>query len=439
MKLRFVLFFLAIMAFGAGVQAQVARDSSLLLPKEKLKVWQNAKFGMFIHWGLYSIQGRGEWAMFNERQDIDEYAKLKDEFTGEKFNADEWVKIAADAGCKYMVMTAKHHDGFALFDSKAGGFNSMLSPAKKDFIKEYALACQKMGMLTGIYYSPLDWRYPGFFFPTMYRRNAEEMKQQTYTQVRELMSNYGNIDILWYDGGEDSWLGHGGLETGPNGWQKRSKDKPYTGAFTWDPVKLNRMVRSLQSSIVINPRSGWMGDFDTHEVRIREKDIRKDLPWEYCTMIAGVWGWQKRGTVMPLDSCIRTLAGVVCRGGNMLLNVGPNGKGEIEPAQVARLREIGAWMKVNGESVYGTEEGPFEYSRSWGGSTKTDKNVYLHITRMPEGGVLVLPPALTKKIRSVVALASGKKIKYKQTKEQIRMEGLDKVAYVSDLVLKIGF
>jgi len=432
--------FLMFIAFGVGALAQEVCDSSLLLPKEKLKVWQNAKFGLFIHWGIYSIQGRGEWALFNEQQNVDEYAKLKDQFTAEKFNADEWVRIAREAGCRYMVMTAKHHDGFALFDSKADTFNSMHTPAKRDFIKEYTDACHRAGMLTGIYYSPLDWRFPGFFFPNIYRSSAEEMKRHTYIQVRELMSNYGKIDVLWYDGGGNDWLGLGGLEFGKNGWYTRPKNKPYTGSFNWDPIRLNRMVRGLQSSVAINPRSGWMGDFDTQEVKIRDNDIRKNRPWEYCTMLAGVWGWTRNShKIMSADSCVRTLASVVCRGGNMLLNVGPNGSGEIEPDQVVRLKEIGAWLKINGESIYDTEEGPFDFSKAWGGSTQTDKNVYLHIIRMPFGGILVLPPALTKKIKSVVAVASGRKAAFRQTKEALCIEGLDQIPYQYDLVLKINF
>lgn len=440
MKARTGLIFIMSLVLTVAMSAQEVNDSSLLLPKAKLMAWQNAKFGLFIHWGIYSVQGRGEWALFNERQDVNQYAELKNRFTADKFNAGQWVKIAREAGCRYMVLTAKHHDGFALFDSKADTFNTMHTPAHRDIIREYTDACHQSGMLTGIYYSPLDWRFPGFFFPNMYRSSAEDMKKHCYTQVRELMSNYGKIDVLWYDGGEDSWLALGGLEWGKNGWQSRPKNKPYKGAFTWDPVRLNKMVRSLQSSVAINPRSGWMGDFDTHEVRIRENDIRKNRPWEYCTMLAGVWGWQsKPHKIMSLDSCVRTLAGVVCRGGNMLLNVGPNGEGEIEPEQVMRLKEIGAWLKINGESIYDTEEGPFGFSKEWGGSTQTDKNVYLHIIRMPFGGILVLPPALTRKVKSVVAVASEQKVRFEQTKEVFYLQGLDRIPYQSDLVLKISF
>jgi alpha-L-fucosidase len=189
--------------FGRGVQCQEVIDSTLLLSNQDMQWWRNAKFGMFIHFGLYAIPGKGEWAMFSEPIDAVEYAKLKDQFTCEKFSGKDWVEAAQNAGCKYMVVTARHHDGFSIFDTKFGDYSSVHSAAKKDLIAEYAKAAHEANMKMGIYYSPLDWRYPGFFFPDMYRTNAEEMKKQTYTQIRELLTNYGKVDILWYDGGED--------------------------------------------------------------------------------------------------------------------------------------------------------------------------------------------------------------------------------------------
>jgi len=189
----FSLFFLV---FVNTSHSQYVADSTLLLSRNDMQWWRDAKFGMFIHFGLYSILGRGEWVMFNDRIDKDEYAKLKDRFTCENFNAKQWVDIAKEAGCKYMVVTARHHDGFCLFDTHFGDFDAVNSAAKRDLIAEYIEAAHKADMKTGIYYSPLDWRYPGFFFPDMYRSSAEEMKRQTYTQVRELLTQYGKIDIL---------------------------------------------------------------------------------------------------------------------------------------------------------------------------------------------------------------------------------------------------
>ncbi|NJO24647.1 MAG: alpha-L-fucosidase [Bacteroidia bacterium] len=349
------------------VYGNAQTDSSLYLSKQDMQWWKDAKFGLFIHWGLYSIPGKGEWTMFVDKWNGQEYAKLSNEFTGTKFNADEWAAIAKKAGCRYMVLTAKHHDGFSLYNTSFNQYNSVATAAKKDFIKEYTIACRNAGLGVGIYYSPLDWRYPGFFFPDMYRESAEEMKQQTYTQVKELLSNYGKVDILWYDGGEDFWLGLGGLEFSfEKWWHQRPAAQPYTGTFSWEPLKLNKMVRELQPKIVINPRSGFEGDFDTEERKFNDK--RKQRPWEHCTTLTySAWGWMPNTVVMSLDSCIDLFVKTISAGGNLLLNVGPDKDGQIEPMQTNRLLEIGNWLNGYGEAVYGSEAGPYPYNAAWGG------------------------------------------------------------------------
>ena len=222
----------------------------LRLSAEQMKWWRDAKFGMFIHWGLYSIEGKGEWAMFNNKIPAEEYAKLADKFNPQHFDANIWAAVARNAGMKYMVLTARHHDGFALWNSPSAylHFNSFETAAHRDFVKEYTAACRKAGLAVGIYYSPMDWRFPGYFKPLELAENAERMKKQGYGQVEELMKNYGKIDILWYDGG---WLAH--------------KGKDADAAWFWEPVKLNRMVRNYQPGVVISPRSGWEGDFQCNE------------------------------------------------------------------------------------------------------------------------------------------------------------------------------
>jgi alpha-L-fucosidase len=410
-------------------------DSSLLLPQKDMQSWRDSKFGLFIHFGLYSILGEGEWAMFYKRMDTSEYGKLKDSFTVAKFSGKHWVDVAKEAGCKYMVVTSRHHDGFSLFDTKFGNYNSMNSPAKKDLIKEYVDAAHSAGIKTGIYYSPLDWRYPGFFFPDLYYSNALEMKRQTYTQVQELLSNYGKIDILWYDGGEDFWLGFGGLMwDGGKGWYTRSTDKPYAGKFSWEPVKLNKMVRELQPKIVINPRSGWMGDFNTQEGTLRGRENR---PWELCTNLSSsAWGWtpSAKDNVMSLDSCIHLLVTVVCQDGNLLLNVGPKPDGEIEPAQAQRLKEIGDFLSKYGESIYNTRGGVWD--AKWGGTTFTDKAIYVHVLRVPSDGKITLSPVL-KKVKSVKYLGTNQKLSYKQTGNDIELSGLKNNDSSPDLIVKI--
>jgi len=414
---------------------QVVVDSSLLLSQKDMQWWKNAKFGMFIHFGLYSVLGQGEWAMFNDRIDTSEYGKLRDSFTLSKFSGKDWVDAAKQAGCRYMVVTSRHHDGFSLFNTSCGNYNSMHTPAKKDLIKEYVDAAHNAGMRAGIYYSPLDWRYPGFFFPDLYYSNALEMKKQTYTQVRELLTNYGKIDILWYDGGEDNWLGFAGLMwDGGKGWYTRGFDKPYTGKFSWEPVRLNKMVRELQPGIVINPRSGWMGDFNTQEVRLRGRENR---PWELCTNLSGgAWGWTPaaKDNIMTLDSCIRLLVSVVCQDGNLLLNIGPKTDGEIEPAQVQRLKEIGDFLSRYGESIYNTRGGIWD--PIWGGTTFTPNAIYVHILRVPANGKISLPP-VPQKIRSVKYLGTRENVRFEQNASEIQLNGIANKENQTDIILKV--
>ena len=423
--------------FGRGVQCQEVIDSTLLLSNQDMQWWRNAKFGLFIHFGLYAIPGKGEWAMFSEPIDAVEYAKLKDQFTCEKFSGKDWVEAAQNAGCQYMVVTARHHDGFSIFDTKFGDYSSIHSAAKKDLIAEYAKAAHEANMKMGIYYSPLDWRYPGFFFPDMYRTNAEEMKKQTYTQIRELLTNYGKVDILWYDGGEDHWIGFGGLLWDPGkGWHTRSRETPYKGGFSWEPIKLNTMVRQLQPKVVINARSGWMGDFQSQEVNLKGKI--NDRPWELCTTLGGpAWGWTPFAVnqMMSRDSCIRLLVTVVCQDGNLLLNVGPKPDGSIEPAQVQRLKEIGDFLSKYGESIYNTRGGTFD--KQWGGTTITDKAIYVHVLKIPTDGTINLPP-IVNKIVSSKCMSNNKKVTFVQSEEGIRLTYLTgNYPNETDLIIKL--
>jgi alpha-L-fucosidase len=431
---KFLAFALLALFISNNARTQVVIDSTLLLPQQDMQWWRGSKFGLFVHFGLYSVLGQGEWAMFNKQMDTSEYGKLKDSFTIAKFSGKNWVDVAKQAGCKYMVVTSRHHDGFSLFDTKFGNYNSINTPAKKDLIKEYVDAAHDAGMKVGIYYSPLDWRYPGFFFPDLYFSNALEMKKQTYTQVRELLSSYGKVDILWYDGGEDFWLGFGGLMWGSKGWYTRGIDKPYTGKFSWDPVKLNTMVRELQPKIVINPRSGWMGDFNTQEVRLRGRENR---PWELCTNLSsGPWGWtaSAKDKIMSLDSCIRLLVTVVCQDGNLMLNVGPKADGEIEPAQVQRLKEIGDFLSKYGESIYNTRGGVWD--AKWGGTTFTDDAIYVHILKFPADGKIILSSVL-RKVKSAKYLGTNQKLSYKQTGNEIEISNLINNESTPDLIVKM--
>ncbi len=372
-------------AFDAKREHYVPID--LPLQTEDRMAWfRHAKFGMFLHWGVYALLGRGEWVMFNERISVKEYAKLAEQFNPADFDAYKWARVAKAAGMKYMVLTTRHHDGFCLFDSKASDFTSVKTAAKRDFVAEFVEACRQEGLKVGFYYSPLDWRFPGYFFPELYYENALEMKEQCWAQIRELMTNYGKIDILWYDG---EWLAHGGI--GWEGQWLRRADwprGPYKRTnFFWESDRLNAMVRELQPEIMVNNRSGWEGDFQVRERRIG--DLRTDKPWEACATLAATWGWVPGKPLLSLRECIKNLVSTVVRDGNYLLNIGPTPTGLIEERQIARLEQVGQWLQGVGEAIYGTRGGPFQPG-DWGGATYKDNKIYIHIYEWTEDNV-VLP------------------------------------------------
>ena len=381
------------------------KASELRLSPRDMKWWCDVKFGMFIHWGLYAIPARGEWHMHVDKVPADQYARLADEFVPKHFDADEWVKVAQDAGMRYMVLTARHHDGFALWDSPSsyGNYCSTKTVAKRDFVAEYAKACHKAKMRTGLYYSPMDWRFPGYFKPKEMPDNIALMKKQGYGQVEELMKNYGKIDVLWYDGG---WLAHTGTDA--------------DAAWFWEPVKLNTMVRKYQPKVVISPRSGWEGDFRTDEGSHTVKGRIVPVPWEKCLNLNKVsWGFNTVQQVMSFDEIILMLVNVVGRGGNVLLNVGPDRDGVIPPAHVERLREVGRWMDTFGKTIYGTRPGPFQPVEDRYSSTHKGTSVFVHVVGWAEGETLALPP-LDARVKSC-SLLSGPKLSCVQTEKGIEV------------------
>jgi alpha-L-fucosidase len=332
--------------------------------------------------------------MFNERISVGEYAKLAERFDAQGYNPAQWARTAKAAGMRYMVLTTRHHDGFCLFDSKVSTFTSVHSAARRDLVAEFVAACRAEGLKVGFYYSPMDWRFPGYFFPELYHENALEMKEQCWAQIRELMTNYGKIDILWYDG---EWLAHGGISWGKDGWSRREdweKTEYLNTSFFWDSDKLNTMVRELQPDIIINNRSGWEGDF-----KIRERHIggmRTDMMWEACDTIAtSAWGWIPDIPLLTLRECITRLVSTVTRDGNYLLNVGPTAEGILEDRMKMRLKQIGEWLDQYGLSLYGTRGGPF-LPGEWGGAVYRDNVVYLHILEWREDKLTL--PALPVKL-----------------------------------------
>lgn len=396
------------------------RCPELNLSEEDMQWWRDAKVGMFIHWGLYSILGRGEWVRHNEQIPWEEYCALADEFVPENFDMHEWTDLAKDFGAKYTVMVTRHHDGFALWDSPGSykGFTSCQTGAKRDFVKEYTDAAREAGLRVGVYYSPMDWRFPGYFDPEGEKdpsnaTSALEMKLQCYRQVEELCSKYGPIDILWYDG---SWLNHSGSDT--------------TSSWLWEPVKLNKIARKYNPKMIMNPRSGWEGNFYCDEGSHEITGGIIPVPWEknMCVCTGTSWGWMADDPVSDFDWLIKMMVDVVCRDGNWLVNIGPDRNGHVPAPVIERMKEIGAWLRKNGETVYKTRGGPIEPVDHVYGTTYRGNQIFLHITDTNAFGGMTLP-AIPYTIEK--AQYKGQAVVFEQDTDGIKVtlpEGLEKEA-----------
>ncbi len=365
------------------------------------KEWfSKARFGMFIHWGIYSILARGEWIRLIERIPSREYEALSWKFKAEKYNPEEWVELAEHAGMRYMVLTTRHHDGFSLFDSEVSDFTAPKTGAKRDLVAEFVEACRKRDMRIGFYYSLLDWRYPAYFLgPEKDPEGWREFVEYVHVQVRELCTNYGRVDILWYDGG----------------WPWKAED--------WRAAELNAMVRKLQPDILINDRSGLPEDFDTPEQQIIPSKDPKRM-WEACMTMNDSWGYSAgdknwKSTRQLIHALVYCASG----GGNLLLNVGPKADGTIPLSSVRRLREIGRWMKVNGESIYGSERSNLRGS-AVGPVTVKDGRVYVHVLRWPGREFTVT--CIKNRVLSAYILPTKQELTVIQEGERITLKGLPK-------------
>jgi alpha-L-fucosidase len=387
------------MAVDPATLPAVVDPGALKLTATDMQWWQDAKFGMFIHWGLYAIPAQGEWYMNDKKVPAGEYRNLMEQFNPQRYDPAAWAKTAKDAGMKYMVLTARHHDGFALWDSPSSydQFDAMHAAARRDLIAPYVKAVREAGLRVGLYYSPMDWRFPGYFDPKGLPDNAALMKKQTWGQVEELLRNYGPVDILWYDGG---WLAMKGTDA--------------DAAWFWESDKLAQMARTCQPKVVISPRSGWIGDFATDEGGAAVTGPIRNGPWEKCLNLnETTWGYNTRQKLMSRDRALNMLVNTVVRGGNILLNVGPDKDGVIPEAHVTRLKEIGDWLARYGESIYATRPGPFQPVDGQYGSTHRGRMIYVHILSWKsaqEAGhpdTLILPPLKQKIAKVRVLTADG--------------------------------
>lgn len=362
--------FAIIITLSLGFSVFAAEPSSPQTPTESQPVaspeavakWQDMKFGLFLTWGPVSLKGTELGHSRGREIPIEEYDNLYKQFNPVEFNADEIVKLAQDAGTKYIVFVTRHHDGFCMFDTKLTDYNIMHTPFGRDIVGELATACRKQHFALGLYDSVCDWWHPDFPLgsPKGYTRkpnpNFDRYEQYLTAQVEELMTKYGPLSTLWFD------------------WPQEFKQDR--------GLRILRKVRALQPDILVNDRlaapmgEAIPGDYDTPEQRVGGMQLKR--PWETCMTLGTQWAWKPNDRIKSLKKCLHVLVGAVGGGGNLLLNTGPMPDGRIEPRQAERLREIGDWLKKYGETIYETRGGPFERG-PWGAATRKGDTIYLHI------------------------------------------------------------
>ncbi len=392
------------------------------LPKEteaqktqRMKWWTEARFGMFIHWGLYALPARHEWVKNRERMTNEQYQKYFELFNPDLYNPKEWAKNAREAGMKYVVLTAKHHEGFCLFDSKYTDYKATNTPFKKDLIREYVDAFRAEGLKVGFYYSLIDWHHPDYTIDrnhpqrqesdTAYARlnkgkDMNKYREYMKNQVRELLTNYGEISIIWFD---FSFPGKNGK-----------------GRDDWDSQNLLKLARSLQPGIIVDDRldlrdveGGW--DFTTPEqykvVKWPEVNGRR-VPWETCQTFSGSWGYYRDETTWKSPSqLLELLIESVSKGGNLLLNVGPTARGTFDYRAQERLKAMGDWMRVNSRSVYGCTEAPAGFTAPVNTLltyNPVTKRLYIHLLAYPMGRLTL--PNMADKIKYVQFLHDASEV-----------------------------
>ncbi len=391
---------------GANTQARTEAASR----KDRLRWWQEAHFGMFIHWGLYSLIGRQEWTMEMEGVPISQYELLAKHFNPRPGAAREWAKLAKRAGQKYMVLTSKHHDGFCLFDTKLTDYCAPKQAAGRDLVREFVDAARAEGLRVGLYYSLMDWHHPDGARCATDPEARRRFVDYTHGLIRELLTNYGKIDILWYD-----------------------VSLPLTPE-QWESERMNRMVFELQPDILVNNRNGLEGDFSTPEQKIQSE--KSGRAWESCMTLNDSWGysaaddgWKSARTVLTnLINCAK-------EGGNYLLNIGPEPDGTVPEASSRILGEVGRWLETNGRAIFGTDPGSFGWG-NYASYTRRGNTLYMHVYRWPgptpaqswlpfyQPGVVVAIGGLNAKVKSARLLATGTPVAFEQNALGVRFTGL---------------
>ena len=399
---------------------------------EARRSFQDARFGLFIHWGVYSVLADGEWVMNNQKVPTTEYEKIPPRFNPVKFDAAAWVRMAKDAGMRYITITSKHHDGFAMWDSKVSNWDiADRTPYKRDVLKQLADECHKQGIKLFFYHSHLDWHHPDYYprgrtgLTAGRPESGEWYRYLDYmdAQLQELLTGYGPIGGIWFDG----W------------WDRPKAD--------WRLQKTYQLIHKLQPAALVG-NNHHQAPFEGEDFQMFEKDLPGQntagfnaeskigaLPLETCETINRAWGYnEKDKRYKSTQELIHYLVRASGHNANFLLNVGPRPDGTIQPEFVERLREMGAWLRTNGETIYGARQGPIP-ARDWGVTTQKGDKVYLHVLKLDDD-VLALP-RLPRKVARITRL-DGRPVTFLETKLglvlQLPLEGRD--PYDTVLVLQ---
>jgi alpha-L-fucosidase len=389
----FPLSTLPAVALGTATQPQAGDQSDRA---RRMQWWHEAKFGMFIHWGLYSVLGRHEWVMENEGIPVSEYEKLAQQFKPNPFPAREWAKLAKATGQKYMVMTTKHHEGFCHFETKHTNYCAPKQGPGRDLVKEFVEAARAEGLRVGFYHSLMDWHHPDGARCATDEAARRRFVDYVHGEIRELLTQYGKIDILWYD----------------VAWPLNVEG--------WESERMNKMVFELQPDIIVNNRNLLLGDFSTPEQEIiRDPNGRA---WESCMTLNDSWGFQRADDSWKSPKqVVRNLIECASQGGNYLLNIGPHADGSIPDESVRVFQEVGQWMQRNGDTIYASESCRVR-SSDYAEFTRKGNTLFMHVHFWP--GETVVLAGLQNKVKSARFHATGKSVQFTQERFRVRFTGL---------------
>lgn len=385
--------------------------------KQAQAEFEDSKFGIFLHWGLYSVFGQGEWYL-NYGPQQDEYSKAASAFNPTKFDARAWVNAIADAGARYICFTTRHHEGFSMWDTAQSEYNIIdATPFGRDILKELSEACQERGIKLHLYYSHIDWGredYPkGRTGKTTGCDPAKENWPAYYDfmnrQLKELLTGYGPIGAIWFDG-----------------WWDHDEDKT---PFDWQLPEQYKMIHDLQPSCLV-ANNHHQSPFEGEDIQIFERDLPGEnayglsgqsissLPLETCATMNGIWGYRLMDqNYKDEKTLVHTLVGAAGKGANLLLNIGPQPSGELPAVALDRLKGMGGWLKDFGETIYGTRRGDFP-AQSWGTSTRKGNKLYVHILN-PEANVIYVPAK--GKVKKAYEFHSGKKVNFSHEKTGVTL------------------